>query len=260
MAEPTEKTIKQLFALSGNICAYPRCKLSIVESSGTVTGEICHIKARNIEGPRFDPSQSEEERHAFANLILLCRHHHKVIDSEPELYTADALQEMKSIHENLVGRKETDQDRFFAMILLNDFRRVSITNNSGNVAINSPGAIQGQTVNLKTTAKKVSVNTPPGSIGADQSMSRYVQYLIKRYNEFAGSDLGQKTQFSYGAISRNIEGNFGAPWKLLPIERAGEVITYLQGRIAKTRQARINKGNGYKSFSTYEEYIAKHGV
>ncbi len=41
MAEPTEKTIKRLFALSGNICAYPGCSLAIVESVGTVTGEIC---------------------------------------------------------------------------------------------------------------------------------------------------------------------------------------------------------------------------
>ena len=258
MADPTEKTIKQLFALSGNICAYPGCQLEIVERSGTVTGEICHIKARHSGGPRFDLAQSEEDRHAFANLILLCRHHHKVIDSEPDLYTVDALTEMKSIHENVAGRPETQQDGFFAKVLLNQFRKISIANNSGNVAINSPGAVQAQTINVKTTAKRISVSAPPGTIGADQDASRYVQHLIKRYNEFASSDPTRKTSFSYGAISRNIESNFGAEWRLLPLEKANAVFEYLQGRIVKTRQAKINKGKGYHAFSTYEEFLAKH--
>jgi hypothetical protein len=258
MTEPTEKTIKQLFALSGNTCAYPGCQLPIVERAGTVTGEICHIRARHIGGPRFDISQSEEDRHGFTNLILLCRHHHKVIDSEPELYTVDALMEIKSIHENVVGRQEVPQDGFFAKILLNDFRRISVTNNFGNVAINSPGAMQAQTINVKTASRKVSVSAPPGTIGADQNASRYVQHLIKRYNEFARSDPTRKTRFSYGAISRNIESNFGAEWRLLPLEKATPVFVYLQGRIAKTRQAKMNKGKGHRAFSTYEEFLAKH--
>lgn len=258
VAEPTEKTIKKLFALSGNICAYPGCQLPIVEHTGTVTGEICHIKARHAGGPRFDPAQSEKDRNAFENLLLLCRHHHKVIDSEPDLYTEAALAEIKSIHENIVGRNENLEDGFFAKILLNDLRRVSVTNNSGNVAINCPGAMQAQTINVKTTKNKISVNAPPGTIGADRNTSRYIQHLIKRYNEFAGSDPTRKTSFSYGAISRNIESNFGNEWRLLPLEKAGAVFTYLQGRIAKTRQAKINKGKGYPSFSNFEEFLRKY--
>lgn len=258
MAEPAGKTIKKLFALSGNICAYPGCQLPIIERPDTITGEICHIKARHAGGPRFDPTQSQEDRHAFANLILLCRHHHKVIDSEPERYTVDALAQIKSIHENVAGRNETQQDGFFAKALLNDLRRISVTNKSGNVAINSPGAMQAQTINVRTTTKRISVSAPPGTIGADQDASRYVVHLIKRYNEFAGSDPTRKTNFSYGAISRNIESNFGAEWRLLPLEKANVVFEYLQGRIAKTRQARINKGKGYRAFSTYEEFLAKH--
>lgn len=258
MAEPTEKTIKRLFALSGNICAYPACRLPIVERAGTVTGEICHIKARHVGGPRFDPAQSGEDRHAFGNLILLCRHHHKVIDSDPDLYTEDALAEMKLIHENVAGRNEKQEDGFFAKILLNDFRRVSVTNNFGNVAIHSPGAMQAQTINVKATTKKISVNAPPGTMGADQDASRYVRHLIKRYNEFAGSDPTRQKSFNYGAISRNIESNFGSEWRLLPLEKENAVFVYLQGRIAKTRQARINKGKGYSAFSTFEEFLGKH--
>lgn len=258
MTEPTEKTIKQLFAFSGNVCAYPGCQLPIVERAGTITGEICHIRARHHHGPRYDVTQSEEERHSMANLILLCRRHHKVIDSEPELYTVDTLIEMKSIHENIVGRSEIPQDGFFAKILLNDFRRSSITNNSGNIAINSPGAMQAQIINMKMMKQKVSVNAPPGTIGADQDASRYIQHLIKRYNEFASSDPTRKIKFNYGAISRNIESNFGNEWRLLPLEYAISIFTYLQDRINKTRQAKINKGRGYRSFSTYEEFLVKY--
>lgn len=260
MAEPTEKTIKRLFALSGNICAYPGCNLKMIETAGIVTGEICHIKAKHAGGARFDSGQSDEDRQSFANLILLCRHHHKVIDSAPELYSVDALIEMKSIHENVAGRPEALQDGFFAKVLLNQIRNNAIANNSGNIAIHSPGAMQAQTINVTTTAKKVFVNAPMGTFGSDQDVSRYVQYLIKRYNEFASSDTTRKTKFNFGAISKNIESNFGAKWQLLPIENANMVFEYLQSRIVKTRLAKINKGKGYRTFSTYEEFLSKRGL
>ena len=257
MAEPSDKTIKRLFALSGNLCAYPGCTLPIVESAGTVTGEICHIRARKAGGPRFDPAQAEDDRQAFANLLLLCRHHHKIVDSEPDLYSVDALLEIKAIHENVAGRPEQATDAFFAKILLNDLKRITVTNNTGNVAINSPGAIQAQTVTVKTSNRSVVVNAPPGTIGADQQLSRYVQYLIKRYNEFASADKTRTKKFSYGAVSVNIETQFGASWKLLPIEKFDPVCAYLQQRIGKTILAKLNASKGQRSFSTYTEFVAK---
>lgn len=257
MAEPAEKTIRRLFALSGNLCAFPGCALPIVESAGTITGEICHIKAKSKEGPRFDETQTDERRHSFENLIMLCRRHHKIVDSEPDAYTADALQEIKSIHESVAGRPEQATDSVFAKILLNDLRRVSVVNNSGNVAINSPGAIQAHTVNVKTTRRAVTVNAPPGTIGADQQASRYVQHLIKRYNEFASADKTRQTKFSFGALSSNIETRFGAPWKLLPMEQFDAVCEYLQQRIGKTILAKNNTSKGIRSYSTYAEFLAK---
>lgn len=257
MAEPTEKTIKRLFALSGNICAYPGCLLPIVESAGTITGEICHIRARSQGGPRFDANQTNDERHGYDNLILLCRHHHKIIDAQPDIYTADALQEMKGVHEGVVGRQEQAADGFFAKILLNDFHRISVVGNSGNVAINSPGAIQAKTVNVRTTRRTVSVNAPPGTIGADQQASRYLQYLIKRYNEYASANNQRSRKFNYGAISKNIESRFGATWKLLPVEKFYAVCEYLQQRISKTIIAKLNASKGHRSFSTYSEFIEK---
>ncbi len=82
MSSPKLSTIKRLYAVSHNHCAFPECKTPLVESSGTVTGEIAHIKAANKGGPRYDSLQTEEQRHEYDNLILLCGRHHKLIDTE----------------------------------------------------------------------------------------------------------------------------------------------------------------------------------
>ncbi|WP_438273860.1 HNH endonuclease signature motif containing protein [Nitrobacter sp.] len=254
MAEPTAKTIKRLFALSGNTCAFPRCTLSIIETAGNVTGEICHIAARSPGGPRYDPSQSDKGRNDFSNLLLLCRRHHKVVDGEPQIYTIDVLQDMKTIHERAAGRAEQPADLIFAKLLLNDLNRITISQNSGNIAINSPGAIQAHQVHVRTTRRSLSINAPPGTIGSDKETTRYVQYLIDRYNKFAGADRMRASKFSYGAISKNIESNFGAPWRLLPIEKFNAVCEYLQQRIKRTVIAKSNAAKGMRAYSTYMEF------
>ncbi len=87
---PSESVIKRLFGRSGNRCAYPKCTAEIVQG-GTVVGKICHIKAVNENGPRYDAAQSAAERHGYDNLILLCANHHTVIDDDPEAFTVDRL-------------------------------------------------------------------------------------------------------------------------------------------------------------------------
>jgi tetratricopeptide (TPR) repeat protein len=98
MAGPSTAIIKRLFAASGNQCAFPDCTQPLV-TSGKVTGHICHIKARSPGGPRYDPEQSDEERHGFDNLVLMCPAHHDVIDADAEIYTVERLWEIKREHE-----------------------------------------------------------------------------------------------------------------------------------------------------------------
>lgn len=258
MVEPTKQTIKRLFALSGNLCAFPECSLPMVESAGTVVGEICHIQAKNKGGPRYNAPLPIKDRHAFENLILLCGHHHKIIDAQPEIYNTEALIELKCIHESAVGRPEKTEDNFFAQLLLNAYKNIRIENNSGNISINSPGSIQGENVTVNTGRKKVTIVAPPGSLGADPVFSKYIAHLISRYNEYASKESSRKTKFSYGAVSKNVEAKFGVRWQLLGGECGQEVISYLQGRINKTRIARVNKGNGYPAYSTLQEYIEKY--
>lgn len=100
---PREATVKQLYALSMNRCAYPGCPTQLVSSeTGTVIWEVCHIRAQNAGGPRYSESQTDEERHGFDNLILMCRNHHKEIDTiaNLHLYTIEWLFATKRTHED----------------------------------------------------------------------------------------------------------------------------------------------------------------
>lgn len=108
---PRESTIRQLFAVSLNQCAFPDCTTPIINShTNTILAEVCHIHAQRDGGPRYDASQSDEERHGYENLILMCRVHHKIIDA-PEslsLYTADQLRQIKQAHEERAKRSTQD--------------------------------------------------------------------------------------------------------------------------------------------------------
>jgi hypothetical protein len=90
--------LRELFLKSGNLCAFPDCSALMMERDGTFIGNVCHIEAAETAGPRFNPRQSNEDRRAFANLILLCYRHHKRTDNEKK-YPVAKLREMKREHE-----------------------------------------------------------------------------------------------------------------------------------------------------------------
>ncbi|HEX3069107.1 MAG TPA: hypothetical protein VHX14_11070 [Thermoanaerobaculia bacterium] len=101
MARVTEATAKRLYAVSGNACAFPRCPLPLIDpASGTLTGRICHIRARNPKGARYDTLQTDEQRNSFENLILMCPIHHDVIDADEKSYTVERLLQLKQDHES----------------------------------------------------------------------------------------------------------------------------------------------------------------
>jgi hypothetical protein len=98
LAGPSDPVIKRLFAVSSNRCAFPACTEPLVEGE-TVVGEVCHIRSAREGHPRYDPKQAEAERNGFDNLILLCRKHHKIVDTEVDCYPPALLTEMKKAHE-----------------------------------------------------------------------------------------------------------------------------------------------------------------
>lgn len=96
---PKLETIRYLFAVSGNKCAFPGCQHRLLSDKGTFIGQVCHIEAANKGGQRFRPSQGEEDRRSAANLILLCYEHHRITDEEQE-FTVARLKQIKKDHES----------------------------------------------------------------------------------------------------------------------------------------------------------------
>lgn len=255
MSGPKATTVKRLFALSGNVCAFPGCTI-LLASTGNLAGHICHIKGARPGAKRYDPSQTDEERHDLANLMLMCPTHHQVIDSNDSIFSVAALTQVKAAHEQRMSPQlhsasaEVIQHRQKKMLS-------GVSNHNGNVAIGSPGAHQTTNLTIKAGSKKVSINAPPGTIGADGLHAAYIAHMIKRYNEYASAEPSRSRAFSYGAISSTIESKLGAPWKLLPLARAPEVISYLMLRIERTRQGRIVKSKGIHPVSTLTEFSVR---
>lgn len=254
MRGPTLVGVKRLFARSGNRCAFPDCGVPIVEDSGTVTGEICHIKAGSPGGPRYDPAQSEEERHDASNLILLCGRHHTLVDAEPDDYTVQKLTAFKRSHERSGVVEITPSSAKAAAALLANYMNVVIHSNAGQIAIQSPGAIQANTINLRTRKAKVTLAPPGGSIAEDRAMMSYAKYLIDRHQQFQKADKTKTGRFKYVAIHAALKRQFKGDWKLLPTSRFAEVVAFLQKRIDNTIVGRVSRARGAPVYHEFEEH------
>ena len=255
--EPKPSTVKRLFALSRNQCAFPSCGIPIIEDSGVVTGIICHIKARNKGGPRFDPKQIAEQRHSFENLILLCGRHSKIIDSQPQKFTVELLEEIKELHERYGNIELTRSEAAAAMLLLDEYRTIYVAPGS-NVTVNSAHTIHAKTVNFGAGRKASSFAAPEGSLGSSLAHRNYAKHIIDRYHEFASKQPGRGS-FSYPAIYAKIKKLFGAKWDMIPLNRFEDFVDYMQGRINDTVLGQVNRSKGYPNYSRFEEYQRKYG-
>jgi hypothetical protein len=109
LAGPSNPTIKRLFAMSHNLCAFPGCTEPLVEGE-TVVGEVCHIKGEKPRSARYDAAQTDDERHGYGNLVAMCRKHHRVVDNEKTNYPLEELLAMKSEHEESDSRRYVISD------------------------------------------------------------------------------------------------------------------------------------------------------
>ena len=102
ISKPTDRTRRTILARSGNQCAFPTCSKQIFDSSNNMLGQIAHIKGK--KGPRYDASQTPQERHGVDNLLALCNEHgiHVDDDKKVDTYTVSVLQQMKEEHEKKV--------------------------------------------------------------------------------------------------------------------------------------------------------------
>jgi hypothetical protein len=164
---PTIAIVKRLFAVSGNKCAFPKCNAPLVDpASGKVIGRICHIKGRKPSSSRYDPQQTNADRHAFNNLVLMCPIHHDIIDADEASYTVERLLTIKDEHEqiNRIGRELGD-----------DAARQFIASIEGNVIIDGSiistqnqlgGQVAHRITNVGPQPRQVSVATANAMVAA----------------------------------------------------------------------------------------------
>src|SRR5947208_5680227 len=92
----SQKTLKALYGSSGNQCAHPDCTNEVVAqatplSDPAVLAPSCHIYAASDAGPRGKLGLTKKELNSPSNLILLCGHHHPLVDKQWTDYRADLL-------------------------------------------------------------------------------------------------------------------------------------------------------------------------
>ena len=63
-----------------------------------VVGHVAHIVARSPDGPRGVEATTPRGLQDESNLILLCAHHHALVDAQSSTYTADDLRRWKAEH------------------------------------------------------------------------------------------------------------------------------------------------------------------
>ncbi|MFE5788382.1 hypothetical protein JXX30_00410 [Rhodococcus erythropolis] len=97
-----DSTLKNLFALTGNRCAFTGCQHSIINDTGQVVAQVAHIHGVKPKAARFDASVSAERLRDASNLLVLCGEHHITTD-DVSVYTVEVMRDMKAAHENRFG-------------------------------------------------------------------------------------------------------------------------------------------------------------
>lgn len=121
---PGDKILRPLLARSGNECAFPACTHPLFNEFDELVGELAHIAAYSLGGPRYDPKQTEEERNGYGNLVFLCHRHH-VETHHSGRWPVEQLQKIKAEHEarfkehpfrvtdNQINQIQMDMDRYW---------------------------------------------------------------------------------------------------------------------------------------------------
>jgi hypothetical protein len=194
--------------------------------------DIHHIVPRARGGPN-EPS----------NLILSCKNCHA------------------RIHNGVISQEEVRRVKKSLGAVIYRMPGVpepSQSSNTVSVGGDANGSIVAGQVIIHGDAKLPSkMNHPAGSIGADLLRKNYIQYLVRRYDEFrqvGQRSYGQKGAHQYGAIHNNIQGKFKAKTYFIPIGRFEELVAYIHGRIDKTIQAKRNRAQGHRAYSSFEDY------
>tara|TARA_R110002110_G_scaffold289_8_gene1160 strand:+ start:865 stop:1635 length:771 start_codon:yes stop_codon:yes gene_type:complete len=138
------------------------------------------------------------ERHGFANLILLCANHHKVIDDDEIAYTVNRLLEMKSAHEDHATPMENSVSNLGGQALV-DFV-IHSSNQTGGITANNIGV-----VNISHAATNTALNER--TIQAQDILWSAIQKLRQHFQAAIFAD----GTFSLEELQSYFSGDFHNP-------------------------------------------------
>lgn len=103
-----EKVKRIVAQRAAYFCSRPECrKLTIGPHSNPEkalsNGVAAHICAASPGGPRFDSTQTEDERRSFDNAIWLCHSCSDLVDKDEQAFPKEVLREWKSLHDRFIS-------------------------------------------------------------------------------------------------------------------------------------------------------------
>lgn len=95
-ARHTQSKMRRLaFMKGGAKCVFLNCETRTWEDADASFLEVAHINALRPAGVRYDPEIGQSSLRETGNYIVVCPNHHRIIDRNPEFYTADFLRELR---------------------------------------------------------------------------------------------------------------------------------------------------------------------
>lgn len=241
------KSLKSLFAASGNQCAFDTCSQPIIDAHGALKGRVLQLNHHEARPP--NTTDDAIKWISGNDLILVCNRCGKRIINTPQQFSTHALYDIKQTHEKRNARACEKADGRIAVRLR---KRVQLAREG------TPKTLLVDTKGAVTPAPDLHILPPADfpqlTIGDDVMASNYIAYLILRYNAFAAKEAKTPAQFNAKTISQNLRSRYKKHWKDLPRVRFPHVCRYLKHRIDMTRIGKANAHKGlfsYRSFDTY---------
>lgn len=194
----TDMTLKRLFGLSGNRCAFPNCQTKLVNTKNALDSNICHIEAANVGGERYNPNMTNIERADYENLILLCRQHHDETD-DVQKYTVEVLKKMKMDHESAYLHQRIRNNPSMLKNAINAISSISLDMIKESSSLN--------TFNPKTKLNYNSVKTNYALIQEYKVFHEKVNSLYDEL-ELQGSIKKEKLLSNIEQIYLKVKGNY----------------------------------------------------
>lgn len=142
---------------AGYMCSFPNCSTLLVGPAtnpreASFVGHVAHIFPATDVGPRATSGISQEQVQSPHNGILLCAHHHAVVDADRgSKYSPSILRGFKDIHEQRISFKLNQYSSPIGWIDKLDMQKSPVFVESTSIAFGKVTLIYGDNSSGKTT-------------------------------------------------------------------------------------------------------------